>query len=73
MLVGKHELCAGEFDEEKIQADCKREFGIRGDADWSVISLGGMDWSAASNIVFSNGEYDPWKIGGCSLVGLPDS
>ena len=54
---------AGEYDEAKIQADCKREFGISGDADWSVISLGGMDWSSASNIVFSNGEYDPWKIG----------
>ena len=31
--------------------------------DWSVISLGGLDWSTASNIIFSNGEYDPWKIG----------
>lgn len=55
---------AGEYDEAKIQADCKKEFGISGDADWSVISLGGMDWSSASNIVFSNGEFDPWKIGG---------
>ena len=53
----------GEYDEAKIQADCKKQFGIGGDADWSVISLGGMDWSSASNIVFSNGEYDPWKIG----------
>ncbi len=57
------EQCAGEYDEAQIQADCRREFGISGDADWSVISLGGMDWSSASNIVFSNGEYDPWKIG----------
>lgn len=53
----------GEYDEAKIQADCKKEFGITGDADWSVISLAGMDWSSASNIVFSIGEYDPWKIG----------
>ena len=55
--------CAGEYDEAKIQEDCKKQFGIRGDVDWSVISLGGLDWSTASNIVFSNGEYDPWKIG----------
>ncbi|CAK0782805.1 hypothetical protein CVIRNUC_006000 [Coccomyxa viridis] len=54
----------GEYDEKRIQADCRKRFGISGDADWSVISLGGMDFSAASNIVFSNGEYDPWKIGG---------
>ena len=57
---------AGEYDEERVQADCRKRFGISGDADWSVISLGGMDFSAASNIVFSNGEYDPWKIGGLS-------
>ena len=55
--------CAGEYDEAKIQEDCRKQFGIRGDVDWSVISLGGLDWSTASNIVFSNGEYDPWKIG----------
>ena len=55
---------AGEYDEKRIQANCRKRFGISGDADWSVISLGGMDFSAASNIVFSNGEYDPWSIGG---------
>ncbi len=63
---------AGEYDEAKIQADCRTNFGIGGDADWAVISLGGMDWSSASNIVFSNGEYDPWKIGAFpASLGVP--
>ena len=64
---------AGEYDEKRIQADCRKRFGISGDADWSVISLGGMDFSAASNIVFSNGEYDPWKIGGLSCMSVPSA
>lgn len=41
------------------------QYNVSGSGDWPVISLGGFDFSTASNIVFSNGEYDPWRIGDC--------
>lgn len=59
---------AGEYDEEQIRADCMKQFNVSGSGDWPVISLGGFDFSTASNIVFSNGEYDPWRIGTLSSL-----
>lgn len=36
--------------------------------DWALDYFGGrnlnLDWSTTSNIIFSNGEYDPWQAGG---------
>jgi hypothetical protein len=56
-------LHAGPYDEGKIQHDCGKLFNVSGTGDWPIMSLGGFDFSSASNIVFSNGEYDPWRIG----------
>lgn len=58
----------GAYDEERIKAECMQLFNFSGSGDWPVISLGGFDFSAASNIVFSNGEYDPWRIGVSALL-----
>ena len=43
-------------------------FGVRPNPDYAPVQYGGYDYHAASNIVFSNGEYDPWRVG--ALLGL---
>ncbi len=58
-------FAAGAYSEEDIRAECMQRFNISGDPEWPIISLGGFAGPQhASNIVFSNGEYDPWRIGG---------
>ena len=55
----------GAYSEEDIRAECMQRFNISGDPDWPIISLGGFAGPQhATNIVLSNGEYDPWRIGG---------
>lgn len=63
----------GKYDEEQIRADCLEQYNVSGSGDWPVISLGGFDFSTASNIVFSNGEYDPWRIGESLFSALSTS
>ena len=43
---------------------CYQTFGIHPRQQWTRINFGGRDLSAASNIVFSNGDLDPWHPGG---------
>ena len=69
MLSHKHP--AGSYDEDAIRGECLERFNVSGDVDETVISLGGFEGPRhASNIVFSNGEYDPWRTGGCLHVDL---
>ena len=56
------------YDEAAITAHCRAKYG--GDVtpryDWIATEYGGRRAVAeeASNIVFSNGHYDPWRSGG---------
>lgn len=43
---------------------CKRNLGVDTRPYWATKQWGGKEISAASNIIFSNGEYDPWRGGG---------
>lgn len=40
---------------------CQREFGITPDFYGTVLMYGGSKFSTATNIIFSNGELDPWS------------
>ncbi|XP_048016989.1 lysosomal Pro-X carboxypeptidase [Megalobrama amblycephala] len=44
--------------------DCYNLFGVRPREDWAEIVYGGRNISAHSNIIFSNGNLDPWMSGG---------
>ncbi len=60
------------FDYGYAIEDCKRRWGVEPRPYWITITYGGKDISDYSNIIFSNGEYDPWKGGGV-LKNITDS
>merc|ERR1711920_287275 len=41
---------------------CKSAFGVQPRPEWIATEFNGL--AGASNIVFSNGLYDPWSSGG---------
>ena len=45
-------------------ADCVKQWGVMPAEAWARIGLGGKRLEAASNMIFSNGAYDPWSGGG---------
>ncbi|XP_067307027.1 lysosomal Pro-X carboxypeptidase isoform X2 [Pseudorasbora parva] len=44
--------------------ECYNQFGVRPREDWAEIVYGGRNIGAHSNIIFSNGNLDPWMSGG---------
>lgn len=62
----------GPFDMEVINAHCLEAWGVTPMTDWSALTYGGLDYRAASNIVFSNGLYDPWSAYGI-LTNVSDT
>jgi len=52
------------FDLEEYMATCLKTVGALPRPLWAQIQWGGRRIGTASNIVFSNGEYDPWRGGG---------
>lgn len=68
-----------EFNLTGISERCVRDFGIRPDASLAVREWGGKLLPTASNIIFSNGDRDPWSAGGVtsplnpsiSLISIP--
>ncbi|KAK2846694.1 hypothetical protein Q5P01_009693 [Channa striata] len=53
-----------EWNFQAFSDECNAMFGVRPRADWADTVYGGKDISAHSNIIFSNGELDPWSSGG---------
>ena len=60
------------FNGAERTADCLKNWGVAPRYDWARFGLGGKRISGASNIVFSNGLYDPWHGGGI-LTNLSDT
>jgi len=63
------------FDFTANTAACGDQYGMSPDYLWAVREFGGAniarDFSGYSNIIFSNGNLDPWKAGGVTeFIGL---
>ncbi|XP_041369046.1 dipeptidyl peptidase 2-like [Gigantopelta aegis] len=43
---------------------CEKTWGISQRLDWTTIQFWGLKLKSASNLVFSNGDLDPWHGGG---------
>jgi hypothetical protein len=60
------------FDEDQYSKDCEAKYGIKPNYMWADQQFGVVnyqkDYQAYSNIVFSNGELDPWRAGGVQDV-----
>ena len=52
------------YDYNASAQDCQRSWGVMPREAWARIGLGGKRIRAASNILFSNGQLDPWSGGG---------
>jgi len=60
------------FNMTYIQQRCASEYNVQPRPNWIRISYGDRTIDGASNIVFSNGNYDPWSTGGV-LSSISDS
>jgi len=60
-----------EWDLAKYTASCLSTWGVSPQPSLANTLYGGRDFSAASNIIFSNGLLDPWSSGGVLKSG-PD-
>ena len=66
------------FDYAKYAAGCEATYGLTPNYAWALDNFGGYDYvkdfKAYSNIIFSNGNRDPWMAGGVTShvnINLP--
>jgi len=56
---------------------CMKEYGLTPQYDFALDFFGGrdvnLDWSHYSNIIFSNGDLDPWHAGGVKEDVMPNN
>ncbi|GMH37770.1 hypothetical protein BSKO_05643 [Bryopsis sp. KO-2023] len=60
------------WDPEGTMDWCWSSIGVKPRPYWAIQEWGGKKIQTASNIIFSNGEYDPWSAGGV-LKNISDS
>ncbi len=59
------------FDMSYVAARCQDKYGITPRPGWIRTAYGSESSMAATNIVFSNGGYDPWSSGGVKVAQNP--
>lgn len=59
------------WDLVQVKADCLKNFGVSPEELKARWLFGGTNISTASNIIFSNGQRDPWSAGGVLQTYAP--
>lgn len=57
------------FDYDKYTAECQKKYNLTPNYEWAMTTFGGshnysQEYRQYSNIIFSNGNLDPWVAGG---------
>jgi len=52
------------WDFPNVRANCEKKYGVTPDLNKAVMQWGGKDITDLTNVIFSNGEVDPWMGGG---------
>eukprot|EP00744_Colponema_vietnamica_P003205 GILI01004948.1.p1 GENE.GILI01004948.1~~GILI01004948.1.p1 ORF type:complete len:533 (+),score=164.47 GILI01004948.1:109-1707(+) len=53
------------FNLAESEEYCQQTYGVYPSANWVTVSFGGRQLiETATNIIFNNGELDPWRFGG---------
>lgn len=64
----KSMFIAEPFDYDAYTATCQKQYNLTPNYEWALDQFGGhnltRDFAPYSNIIFSNGELDPWRAGG---------
>lgn len=69
------------WDFEAFSNHCFKQWGVRPQSSWITTLYGGRNISSHSNIIFSNGDLDPWSGGGVTkdvtdtlvAINIPDA
>ncbi|KAG2455593.1 DPP2 peptidase, partial [Polypterus senegalus] len=57
-----------EFSERQREEYCRAKWGVMPRPDWLRLQYWADGLTSASNIIFSNGDLDPWANGGVSMA-----
>lgn len=61
-----------DWDINEVRKKCEKDYHVTPDVYKASLIFGGRNIAAASNIIFSNGDLDPWSAGGV-LETISDS
>ena len=60
------------FNQTAAFEACQNQWGVTPRPYWATVEWGGRKLDSLTNVIFSNGDYDPWSGGGV-LDSLSDS
>lgn len=61
------------FNETAFIQGCVEQFGTTPRPNWVAVQYGATDLSGLSNVVFTNGNLDPWFSGGITTNSTGDT
>ncbi|XP_059157190.1 lysosomal Pro-X carboxypeptidase-like isoform X2 [Physella acuta] len=69
---GTNMFCNIPWDLQQVSDNCYSQFKVRPRENWVALEYWAKELKTATNIIFSNGLYDPWSSGGV-MQTLSDS
>eukprot|EP00916_Digyalum_oweni_P009468 GHVL01015983.1.p1 GENE.GHVL01015983.1~~GHVL01015983.1.p1 ORF type:complete len:438 (+),score=149.59 GHVL01015983.1:82-1314(+) len=62
------------WNQTEVDLECEKKYSVKPDTEWAVTFTGNrQEWDEnCSKIIFSNGEFDPWRSGGVLNITSSD-